>query len=190
MQTTSRTNHVDESFVFPSLFVPGVLYIITVVYRQSTPSWEKKKEKRIKLMSFASSPIIDKCQSSLPPKESRFNSAVGLSLGDFVYLKTVPFQLFCMWQVKKTMGQKRTVFRRGGGGQCEILFLEFCSGIWQRDTWRTITRPSLFITPQQNTRNGTYDYYYYTVEQEQESADILWEWPIEVEVLDRTATRM
>jgi hypothetical protein len=46
MQTTSRTNHVEESFVFPSLFVPGVLYIITVVYRQSTPSWEKKERKK------------------------------------------------------------------------------------------------------------------------------------------------
>lgn len=141
-------------------------------------------------MSFASSPIIDKCQSSLPPKESRFNSAVGLSLGDFVF-ENCPVSIVLHVTSQKDNGTETDGFSTGGGGDnVKFFFWSFVERIWQRDTWRTITRPSLFITPQQNTRNGTYDYYYYTVEQEQERADKLWEWPIEVEVLDRTATCM
>lgn len=138
-------------FSLPFLF-QGYTYIITVVYRQSTPSWEKRKKKRIKLMSFASSPIIDKCQSSLPPKESRFNSAVGLARRLCLW-KLSRFNCFACDKSKRQWDRNGQLFGGRGGTMWNSFFWSFVEGIWQRDTWRTITRPSLFITPQQNTRN-------------------------------------
>lgn len=127
-------------FSLPFLF-QGYTYIITVVYRQSTPSWEKRKKKRIKLMSFASSPIIDKCQSSLPPKESRFNSAVGLARRLCLW-KLSRFNCFACDKSKRQWDRNGQLFG-GRGGQCEILFLEFC---WENMTERHVTNNNSSIT--------------------------------------------
>lgn len=152
MQTTSQTNHVEESFVFPSLFVSGVLYIITVVYRQSTPSWEKKKEKRIKLMSFASSPIIDKCQSSLPPKESRFNSAVGLSLGDFVF-ENCPVSIVLHVTSQKDNGTETDGFStRGRGTMWNSFFRVLFGDMTERHVTNNNSSITVHHSPTEHTK--------------------------------------
>jgi hypothetical protein len=96
MQTASNTNHVEEPFVSPHPIFFGC--IITVVYLQSTPSWKKEKNQADVLRIIAHHWTSVNHPS---PKESRFNSAVGLGRSLFFFFsKTVPFQLFGMGQVK------------------------------------------------------------------------------------------